>query len=62
MAFANLENDHMLKIDVLTKNRDNLVTVANDARLGISFGTLGAAESCLNDTIQYVKDRKQFNL
>lgn len=33
----------------------------NDARLGISFGALGAAESCLNTTIDYVLNRKQFN-
>lgn len=33
----------------------------NDARLGISFGSLGAAESCLNTTIDYVLNRKQFN-
>ena len=32
----------------------------NDARLGISFGVLGAAENCLEETINYVKDRKQF--
>ena len=34
----------------------------NDARLGISFGSLGAAESCLSTTIDYVLNRKQFNL
>jgi len=33
----------------------------NDARLGISFGALGAAESCLIDTIDYVLNRKQFD-
>ncbi len=33
----------------------------NDARLGISFGSLGAAESCLYTTIDYVLNRKQFN-
>tara|TARA_X000000950_G_scaffold193517_1_gene233305 strand:+ start:24 stop:1172 length:1149 start_codon:yes stop_codon:yes gene_type:complete len=33
----------------------------NDARLGISFGSLGAAESCLHTTIDYVLNRKQFN-
>ena len=33
----------------------------NDARLGISFGALGAAESCLDTTIDYVLNRKQFN-
>ena len=33
----------------------------NDARLGISFGALGAAETCLVDTIDYVLNRKQFD-
>ena len=33
----------------------------NDARLGISFGSLGAAETCLQTTIDYVLNRKQFN-
>lgn len=33
----------------------------NDARLGISFGALGAAENCLIDTIDYVLNRKQFD-
>lgn len=33
----------------------------NDARLGISFGSLGAAENCLNTTIDYLNNRKQFN-
>lgn len=33
----------------------------NDARLGISFGALGAAETCLNSTIDYVMNRTQFN-
>ncbi len=33
----------------------------NDARLGISFGSLGAAETCLHTTIDYVLNRKQFN-
>lgn len=32
----------------------------NDARLGISFGSLGAARSCLETTIDYVVERKQF--
>lgn len=32
----------------------------NDARLGISFGSLGAAETCLHTTIDYVLNRKQF--
>ena len=33
----------------------------NDARLGISFGSLGAAETCLHTTIDYVLNRKQLN-
>ena len=33
----------------------------NDARLGISFGAIGAAEDCLVNTIDYVLNRKQFN-
>ena len=60
----------MIQLDDVKVPKQNILNVVglkgpfsclNDARLGISFGTLGAAESCLNDTIQYVKDRKQFN-
>lgn len=60
----------MIQLDDVRVPKENILNVVglkgpfsclNDARLGISFGTLGAAESCLNDTIQYVKDRKQFN-
>ena len=36
-------------------------TCLNSARLGISFGALGAARSCIEDTILYISDRKQFN-
>ena len=36
-------------------------TCLNDARLGISFGVLGSAEACIENTIEYVKNRKQFN-
>lgn len=36
-------------------------TCLNDARLGISFGALGAAETCLTNTIDYVLNRRQFN-
>jgi glutaryl-CoA dehydrogenase len=36
-------------------------TCLNDARLGISFGALGAAETCLANTIDYVLNRRQFN-
>lgn len=60
----------MIQLDDVKVPKENKLNVVglkgpfsclNDARLGISFGTLGAAETCLNDTIQYVKDRKQFN-
>lgn len=33
----------------------------NNARFGISWGTLGAAEFCLHQARQYTLDRKQFN-
>jgi glutaryl-CoA dehydrogenase len=33
----------------------------NSARLGISWGALGAAETCWKSARQYVLDRKQFN-
>lgn len=33
----------------------------NNARLGISFGVLGAAETCLNNTIDYTQNRIIFN-
>ena len=33
----------------------------NSARLGIAWGTLGAAESCWHSALQYTLDRKQFN-
>ncbi|MFT6047617.1 MAG: glutaryl-CoA dehydrogenase [Arenicella sp.] len=33
----------------------------NSARLGIAWGTLGAAEDCWHTARQYVLDRKQFN-
>ncbi len=36
-------------------------TCLNDARLGISFGTLGAAESCIDQVIEYTTQRKQFD-
>ena len=32
----------------------------NSARLGIAWGTLGAAEACWHTALQYVLDRKQF--
>lgn len=33
----------------------------NDARLGISFGVLGAAETCMKIALNYSEDRKLFN-
>ena len=33
----------------------------NSARLGIAWGTLGAAESCWHSALQYTLDRKQFD-
>ena len=35
-------------------------TCLNSARFGISFGVLGAARSCLENTLQYTLDRQQF--
>ena len=32
----------------------------NNARFGISWGALGAAEACLGTALQYTLDRKQF--
>tara|TARA_B100001063_G_C16777864_1_gene567322 strand:+ start:6816 stop:7961 length:1146 start_codon:yes stop_codon:yes gene_type:complete len=60
----------MILLDDVKVPKENILNVTglkgpfsclNDARLGISFGTLGSAETCLKDTIEYVKDRKQFN-
>lgn len=34
----------------------------NNARFGISWGTLGAAEFCFHRARQYVLDRKQFGV
>lgn len=36
-------------------------TCLNNARYGIAWGALGAAESCLHTARSYVLDRKQFN-
>ena len=60
----------MIQLDDVKVPKENILNVVgvkgpfsclNDARLGISFGTLGAAEFCLKDTIEYVTNRKQFN-
>tara|TARA_Y200000002_G_C22675037_1_gene661678 strand:+ start:717 stop:1862 length:1146 start_codon:yes stop_codon:yes gene_type:complete len=59
----------MIQLDNVKVPKENILNVRglkgpfsclNDARLGISFGVLGAAENCLEETIKYVKDRKQF--
>jgi glutaryl-CoA dehydrogenase len=34
----------------------------NNARFGISWGVLGAAEACLESAVNYTLDRKQFGL
>ena len=34
----------------------------NNARLGIAWGTLGAAEFCFHSARQYTLDRKQFGV
>ena len=59
----------MIQLDDVKVPKDNMLNVEglkgpfsclNDARLGISFGVLGAAENCIDETIKYVQDRKQF--
>ena len=53
-------------VKVPVENKLNVVglkgpfSCLNDARLGISFGSLGAARSCLETAIDYVVERKQF--
>jgi len=60
----------MIMLDEVKIPKDNILkveglkgpfTCLNDARLGISFGTLGAAESCIDQVINYTTQRKQFN-
>jgi len=59
----------MIQLDDVKVPKENILNVEglkgpfsclNDARLGISFGVLGAAENCIDETIKYVLDRKQF--
>lgn len=59
----------MIQLDDVKVPKGNILNVEglkgpfsclNDARLGISFGVLGAAENCIDETIKYVQDRKQF--
>ena len=38
-----------------------VMTCLNEARYGICWGTLGAAEFCWHKTQEYVLERKQFN-
>ena len=35
-------------------------TCLNSARFGISFGVLGAARTCIENTLEYTLERKQF--
>ena len=35
-------------------------TCLNDARMGIAFGVLGASETCLDTTLDYLNNRVQF--
>lgn len=60
----------MIMLDEVKISKDNILQVEglkgpfaclNDARLGISFGTLGAAESCIDQVIDYTTQRKQFD-
>ena len=60
----------MIMLDDVKVPQDNVLqveglkgpfTCLNDARLGISFGTLGAAESCIDQVIDYTTQRKQFD-
>lgn len=60
----------MIMLDEVKIPKDNILqveglkgpfTCLNDARLGISFGTLGAAESCIDQVIDYTTQRKQFD-
>lgn len=34
----------------------------NNARYGIGWGSLGAAEACIEQTLSYTQDRKQFTV
>lgn len=57
----------MDNVKVPLENRLNVIglkgpfSCLNDARMGISFGVLGAAENCLHTTIDYIQNRRQFN-
>ncbi len=60
----------MIMLDDVKVPKENVLDVEglkgpfsclNDARLGISFGVLGASESCINQVIDYTQNRKQFD-
>jgi glutaryl-CoA dehydrogenase len=44
-----------------TEGLKNALMCLNQARFGIIFGVLGAAEDCLNEAISYTKERIMFN-
>ena len=59
----------MIQMDDVIVPKENVLNVTglkgplsclNNARLGISFGALGAAESCINSTLNYTLDRNLF--
>ena len=60
----------MINLDDVKVPKDNLLNVngmkgpfscLNNARLGISFGVLGAAEYCIEKSLEYSVNRKLFN-
>ena len=57
----------MDNVKVPLENKLNIIglkgpfSCLNDARMGISFGVLGAAENCLHTTLDYIQNRRQFN-
>jgi glutaryl-CoA dehydrogenase len=59
---------HLTDVKVSSKNVLDVeglkgpFTCLNSARFGISFGVLGAARTCIENTIDYTLDRKQFNV
>ena len=57
MDDVQVTEDHMLPNVVGLKGP---MSCLNSARLGIVWGTLGAAESCWHSALQYTMDRKQF--
>merc|ERR1711966_422861 len=60
----------MIMMDEVRVPKENVLTISgmkgpfaclNSARLGISWGALGAAEECMSLTRQYTLDRKMFD-